>query len=49
MAAGRCVVAQVKQFIAHQHAVVASPKAIQEMGAERDRHPVGTGPFKFGE
>ena len=49
MAAGRCVVAQVKQFIAHQHAVFVSPKAIQEMGAELDRHPVGTGPFKFGE
>ena len=49
MAAGRCVVAQVKQFIAHQHAVFVSPKAIQEMGAELDRHPVGTGRFKFGE
>jgi len=35
------------KFIAHQHVVFASPKAITEMGEDLDRHAVGTGPFKF--
>ncbi len=35
------------KFLAHQHAVFASPKAITEKGEDFNRDPVGTGPWKF--
>jgi glutathione transport system substrate-binding protein len=33
--------------LAHQAFAISSPKAIAEYGKDLNRHPVGTGPFKF--
>ncbi len=33
--------------MAHPSAMLVSPKAIEQYGKELNRHPVGTGPFKF--
>lgn len=35
--------------IAHPSVVIHSPKALEEYGKDVERHPVGTGPFKFKE
>jgi glutathione transport system substrate-binding protein len=33
--------------LAHQAFAISSPKAIAQYGKDLDRHPVGTGPYKF--
>ncbi|WP_274427362.1 ABC transporter substrate-binding protein [Chelativorans sp. YIM 93263] len=33
--------------VAHPSVVIHSPKALEEMGKGVEKHPVGTGPFKF--
>ncbi|MFV0384541.1 glutathione ABC transporter substrate-binding protein [Paracoccus sp. (in: a-proteobacteria)] len=35
--------------VAHPSVVIHSPKALAEMGKDVEKHPVGTGPFKFKE
>ncbi|MDZ5695980.1 glutathione ABC transporter substrate-binding protein [Chelativorans sp. M5D2P16] len=35
--------------VAHPSVVIHSPKALEEFGKDVEKHPVGTGPFKFKE